>query len=207
MALTQPIRKPEQVRALLSHFKNKGEHRNSVLLHLGIFTALRISDILSLKTEQVYDFKNRIVRDSIALTEQKTGKKKSVALNDEVKKALKLYFPCATQGRPLLLNAKTGKSISRNHAYRIVVSAAKAANIPHNVSCHSLRKTFGYHAWHNGTSPVVLTEIYNHSSYAVTKRYLGVTQDDKDAVYLGLSFSAPSCKPPHHPVVSLQKHP
>jgi hypothetical protein len=33
-------------------------------------------------------------------------------------------------------------------------------------------------------------EIYNHTSFAVTRRYLGISQDDKDKVYLGLDISA-----------------
>jgi len=188
MKRTEPIRNPAQVRALLSHYRKLGHHRNSLLIAVGVFTALRISDILSLTTDMVYDFNSRKIRNRITITEKKTGKSKTIALNKSIITALKLYFPHAAPGEPLFPNLKTGKAITRMQANRIVREAGNAAGISFNVSCHCLRKTFGYAAWKAGTSPVVIMNIYNHSSFAVTQRYLGVCQDDQDTAYLGITF-------------------
>jgi integrase len=158
---------------------------------LCVYTALRISDILRRTWDDVYDFKNKRIRKNIVLTEKKTGKTKSIALNKRVVGALASYAKTAAAPRDFIIaNAKTGKAICRVQAYRIIRAAAEALNIPGRVSCHSLRKTIGYHSWKNGVSPVVIMEIYNHSSFTVTKRYLGVTQDDKDNAYMRLDFSA-----------------
>lgn len=191
MALTEPIRNETQVRAMLSYYRNKGQPRNQVLLALSVHTALRVSDILALKNADAYDFSRRRVRKSITVAEKKTGKKKIIALNKTAIKALEAYFaqfPKAAQDEPLIINGQTRNAISRVQAYRLISEAAKAVGIEQKVGCHSLRKTFGYHAWRGGVSPVLLMEIYNHSSYAVTKRYLGVTQDEQNAVYENLRF-------------------
>jgi integrase len=97
-----------------------------------------------------------------------------------------LCAPFAIRGEALIKSRKGG-AISRIQAYRIIRAAAEALGFRSRVSCHSLRKTFGYHAWKSGVSPAVIMEIYNHSNFAVTRRYLGVTQDDKDEVYRKLA--------------------
>ena len=127
----------------------------------------------------------------ITLIEQKSKKPKTIALNKTVISALASYFPNTTPNTALILNDRTNKSITRTQAHRIISTAAKEANITHKVSCHSLRKTFGYHAWQSGISPAVIMDIYNHSSMDITKRYLGVSQDDKNKVYLNLNFTKP----------------
>ena len=190
MNLTEPIRDKEEVRRLINHYKKLGESRNYVLISLCVHTALRISDVLRIKNEQVYDYENRCVRKSIKIKEQKTGKSKIIALNEGAVTALEYHFSEATSpSDPLILNPKTGKAISRIQAYRLIRAASEAVKTTDHASCHALRKTFGYHAWKSGTSPAVIMDIYNHSSLAVTKRYLGVAQDDKNAVYLGLDFT------------------
>jgi integrase len=191
MAVTEPIKNKDHVLKLTSFHLIRGQHRNHCLTVLCVYTALRISDILRLTWDDVYDFKSKRIRKSIMLTEKKTGKSKIVALNKRVAAALAAYAKsAAAPGDFIIANARTGKAICRVQAYRIIRAAAEALNIPGRVSCHSLRKTFGYHSWKNGVSPAVIMEIYNHSSFAVTRRYLGVAQDDKDEAYMRLDFSA-----------------
>ncbi|GHV45888.1 hypothetical protein FACS1894204_11720 [Synergistales bacterium] len=107
-------------------------------------------------------------------------------LNKRIVRTLNLYSYAAKRNG-FLIKSRKGGAISRIQAYRIINVAAKALKFCFRVSCHSLRKTFGYFAWKFGISPAVIMEIYNHSSFAVTRRYLGVTQEDKDKVYLKLA--------------------
>ena len=78
--------------------------------------------------------------------------------------------------------------ITRNRAYHIIKDAAVINHVEGNISCHSLRKTFGYHAWKMGTPTALIMNIYNHSSIEITKRYLSINQDDKDDLYNSLNL-------------------
>ena len=190
MATTQPIRNKQQIRALAEYYLKKGQLRNQVLIVLGLHTALRISDLLRLTWDDVYDFDNKRVRIRIDIVEKKTRKAKSISLNKAAVIALTMFAnQSAYKGRFIIENIQTKKSISRIQAYRLIRAASEALKFQSRVSCHSLRKTFGYHAWKSGVSPAVIMDIYNHSSLAVTRRYLGVTQDDKDEVYINLRLA------------------
>jgi integrase len=157
MAMTEPIRNKDQVRQLTNYYLQRGQLRNCCLVVLGIHTALRVSDLLRLRWEDVYDFDLRRVRENIAITEKKTGKTKIIALNKQAINALTSYAAqAAKSGGFLIENKRTGKAISRIQAYRIVRAAAEALRLQCRVSCHSLRKTFGYHAWKSGISPAVI---------------------------------------------------
>ena len=184
---TEPIRNKQQIREMADYFLNRGQLRNHILFIMGVHTALRISDLLRLRWDDVYDFENRRVRTSVTIIEKKTKKPKTLALNKDVIRALTLFaLQNARKGTFLIENPKTKQAISRIQAYRIIRATAETLQFQNKVSCHSLRKTFGYHAWKSGVSPAIIMEIYNHSSLAVTRRYLGVTQDEKNAVYLGI---------------------
>jgi integrase len=188
MATTEPIRNKNQIRELAGYYLQKGQLRNYVLILLGVHTALRISDLLRLRWDDVYDFERGCVRASIIINEKKTKKSKIITLNKAAVNALAMFAAGnASKGRFIIENLQTKKAISRIQAYRIIRAAAEALGFQNRVSCHSLRKTFGYHARKSGVSPAVIMELYNHSSLAVTRRYLGVTQDDLDDCYRKLA--------------------
>lgn len=192
MAAAEPIRTKKQIKELTNYYISKGERRNYLLAVMGIYTALRISDLLSLHWKDVYDFTNSQFKTTFSLTEKKTGKQKTVALNKHVIDALTYYRQTIIDldPRAALFPGKKNacNPITRIQAYRIIKKAAEYTGITGNISCHSLRKTFGYHAWKTNIPIAVIMDIYNHSSFDVTRRYLGICQDDKNRVYMSISF-------------------
>ena len=188
---TEPIRNKRHIRDMAAYYVKKGMLRNHLLIVFGVYTGLRIGDMLRLTRGDVYDFGSGRFRTHLRITEKKTGKQKSVALNKKVISALALTFG-KDRGHPadFLFQAqrKTRAAIGRTQAWRIVKEAARAVGVAGCIGCHSLRKTFGYHAWKAGVAAVLLMDIYNHSSFEITRRYLGISQDDRDKVYLELAL-------------------
>ena len=164
--------------------------RNSIpreRLLLGGCAILRIGDLLRLKWDDVYDTDAGACRSRVTLTEKKTGKQKTIALSAQAINALCSYFP-NRRGEYIFTGNRSEKPISRVQAWRIIRAAAEAIKAAGRITCHSLRKTFGYFAWKMGVLPVMLMEIFNHSSFEITRRYLGITQDDRDTVYIKMSL-------------------
>lgn len=189
MAATEPIRNKKQLKELSEYFLARGQLRNYTLIVMGTYTALRISDVLRLKWSDVYDEEKGTFRAHVTVTEKKTGKTKAIALNKHVTGALRLCYPHRRGDFIFASSRKDAKAISRVQAWRIIHSAVVSVGITGKVSCHSLRKTWGYHAWTSGeVSPVVIMHIYNHSNFEITKRYLGVAQDDLDKAYLEMEL-------------------
>ncbi len=192
MSTTQPIRTSED----LLKFKNYyscitplGE-RNRLLIIMGLNTALRISDILHMRWNVVYNFTTSKFRSHIEIVEQKTGKRSMIALNDTLREALECWFSVKSPASAdYIFESTRGKNpIDRHQAYRVIRKAAVQCDLSEHISCHSLRKTFGYHAWKNGIAPASLMDIFNHSSYRITMRYLCINQDDRDAVFTNIQL-------------------
>ena len=187
MAKTQPLKEMEQINALKDYFFERGEFRNYAMIVIGLNTSLRISDILALQWRDVYNFHTGTYRQHICVLEKKTQKQNTVAVNRAITDALDLLRKKEPNFYPdmyLFVSRKgDNKPITRNHAFTVIKNATHSLGFEDNISCHSLRKTFGYQAWKQGVQPALLMSIYNHSSYEITKRYLGIEQDDKDKIF------------------------
>lgn len=192
MGTTQPIRQEKDLEIFLQYYKTvQPSARNHALLVLGIYSALRISDILALRWEDIYDERQKMYRSHLFVQEMKTGKQNVIALNQNVKDVLEVYRKERNPHPKDFIFTKTtdySKPLCRSQAFRIVKKAAADLIFPEHISCHSLRKTFGYQAWKQGTAPALLMDIYNHSSYRVTKKYLGIEQDERDSVFLEMKL-------------------
>ena len=161
--------------------KTDKNYKLGFLVVFGINSGLRISDILKLKHE---DLKN----DSISLTESKTNKKRVIRLNDNIKKtyALLLERTPETDGYVFISNQNT--VFSTQYVNRKLKEMFGTKTLA--ISSHSLRKTFGRQVWSNNNETdkalLYLSELFNHSSPAITKRYLGIRQEELDDIYMSL---------------------
>ena len=186
MSATKPIKNQENIQKLKDYFLGQQRYRDYTLVTFGLNTALRISDLLSLTWKDVYHFDTHCFYTYVNVKEQKTGKMNQIYLNVAVIQALTLLLeqnPDISGDTYIFKSRKGTQPISRIQAYRIIHDAGNALGFETKVSCHSLRKTFGYQAWKQGAEPALIMNIYNHSSYQITKRYLCIDQDDRDSLY------------------------
>ena len=184
MRFVYPIREHRQIEFIKRYLRNRNE-RDYILFLLGIHSGLRISDLLSLKARDV------LSGDRLIVKEIKTGKTKSFPMTTSVRKEVRKY---AAQCRSIYLfpSRKGRGAITRQQAYLILNRAAQQAGIEEPIGTHTLRKTFAYWAYKQGASLELIQKILNHSSSAITLRYLGITQEEIDEVYLTLTFSLAS---------------
>lgn len=187
MEFVQPIRDLKQIETIKRLLRQQSP-RDYCLFVLGINSGLRISDLLRLRICDVSE-KGK-PRDRIRLREKKTNKFKDFPISENTKRAIKEYINSRiiNENEPLFISRKNKGFLLRQQAYRILNDVAKSVGIKEKIGTHTLRKTFGYHAYKGGYNIEVIQKLFNHSSPSVTLRYIGITQDDMDDVYLSLDL-------------------
>lgn len=191
MNFVQPIRDIDKVVDVQEFLASKSK-RDELLFCFGIYTGLRISDILRVKKGDVYN------KDVFYVTEIKTKKsrKKSrtitsktrIIIVPELKRMISAYAK-DLRDEEYLFKSRQGRNqpITRVRAYDILREAAHACGLS-EIGTHTLRKTFGYHIYMDSKDVALLQDIFGHSSPYITLRYIGVNQEARDNARRSLRF-------------------
>ena len=203
-----PFTTEEEIKAMIDVFNKHVDEaqtenqrmiacRNKMLFLIGINLSLRISDLVSLRW-------NFFLKDDMTFRDfykiqpkktKKTGKFVTLYFNDVVKKSITNYieqYPIEDLNGFVFKSREGAGAVSERSVWRIIVDASAEAGIEHNVGTHSLRKTFGFWVWHNAEDKekalVMLMVIFNHSSVATTKKYIGIMNNEIEDVFNGLNL-------------------
>lgn len=194
--------KEEDLPKLIEYFKNRiTESKNDedkavairdlALVRMGFNIGLRVSDLVSLKWNQVYD-ENWKFRVSQKLTPQKTSKKnKKVVLiyNESFRRAVDEFraFRKPKELDEYIFECRQSDHLGTRRAGQIVKDAAKANGLEYNVCSHSLRKTFARlrydHAADKTKVLIELMKIFNHSNPQVTLDYICIGIEELEDLY------------------------
>ena len=195
MNFVEPIRDRKKISQIKNLLRGQRRYRDLLLFVVGINTALRISDLLELQVSHFLD-KNLRIKRRFWIKEQKRGKRQEVVINNSIKQALTEYLKAypGIDNNPdyyIFFSTKTNanvKPIKRGQAWKFLNSICHEVGLHGNYGTHSLRKTWGYHARMNGVDLALIMHKLNHESIAYTKRYLGITDDELQAVVQRLNL-------------------
>lgn len=180
MNTVQPIRDMDTILDIARYLRSKSE-REYVMFVTGIYSGLRISDILKLRVRDIRG------KDHISIREKKTGKEKRFLINKNLKKILEEYTKGKDDLEYLLENPRTHKPITRQWTYETIREAGEKFGV-YNLGTHTMRKTFGYHMYQATKDAAMLMKLFNHADIHITLRYIGVEQDQTDKAISKLNF-------------------
>jgi integrase len=193
MKEVSPIKDLSKIKEVKRLMIESGDYRDLLLFTLGINAGLRISDILKLKWGDLL-YRNEKVKEEVIVKEKKTGKTKKFPLNDSVVESIRLYMEkIKMPGFEEYIFPSRKKNvgvrpISRIAAWQMINKYCKNAGIKENVGTHTLRKTFGYHQYKNGTDIAMLQKMLNHSSPKITLRYIGIEREEMNERYKSVNL-------------------
>ena len=173
---------------LIDRMYENGEYRDALLVASGCYLGLRISDLLFLRWTS-------LLSDELIIEERKTGKQRTLRINTNLQRfaakcrknlgsPLTDAYIFVAEGKETPLTRQAVDKMLKSVKVRYRVKSAKV------FSSHTLRKTFGRRVWlqecdkgRGEQALLLLSDVFGHSSVSITKRYLGIRQDEILSVY------------------------
>ena len=156
---------------LIRKLYRDGDYRMSLFIGAGCFFGLRVSDLRKLTWSMLLD------DDKFVINEQKTSKRRVVKINSDFQKHIKQCFDALEiqdMDEACFLSSKNMVMSTQRINVRLKEIKKKYNIKIDNFSCHSLRKAFGRKVFESSgenaqMALVKLSELFNHSSVAITK--------------------------------------
>jgi integrase len=183
MNFVEPIRDKRKISQIKNQLRGQGRARDLLLFTVGVNSALRISDLLTLTVGDFVDATGSL-RSEFTLKEQKTGKRYVLTINNSIQEAWQFYAAkhgdvAQRRDNAVFFNLKSGDGvIQRGQAWRLIQQVCKDVGLNGEYGTHTLRKTWGYHARLAGVDLATIMRKFNHSRIDITMRYLGITDDE-----------------------------
>ncbi|MCR4849041.1 MAG: tyrosine-type recombinase/integrase [Bacteroidales bacterium] len=186
----------DEYKRLLDCLRRDKEYLWETYARLGFCTGCRISDVLGLRWCDVLGSEHSI-------KEKKTGKTRKVTFNESVRNKLTELYELMGSPNPERLVFASNCHGKRDKYHFVPYSVQyinkkfkefkKAYGLDiKNFSSHTFRKTFGRYVYEttgrDEQSLILLNKIFKHSSIAITKTYIGITDDEVKAVFDSIEF-------------------
>ncbi len=171
---------PQQVGTLVA---DEVSIRDRALLEVLYATGARVSEVVNLDLDDV-------IEKSLVRLLGKGSKERLVPVGSYAIRALDAYLirvrpglAAKGKGTPAIFLNQRGGRLSRQSAWQIIADAAQVAELPVEVSPHSLRHSFATHLLEGGADVRVVQELLGHSSVTTTQIYTLVTVDALREIY------------------------
>ena len=193
----EPLRKLEDIQKIKNLLV--GNKRDLCLFTVGINTAYRASELISIRVGQVTHLQ---AGDMLTVRQPKNGRLRTVTINHSAYKALKEWLavhPAQDQPlAPLFPSRTTGKALKAGTVSKYLKRWCRVAKVPGNFASHTMRKTFGFHVYrcnhlkepginsHPRIGELML--VYGHSTERQTLSYLCIQEQEISAMYMAVGF-------------------
>lgn len=173
--------------------------RNFALFVVGINTAYRASELLSIRLKQV---RHLAPGDRLEIKQKKTKKYRAVTLNNGSvmaiqthlahldRKALKMKnLTWVDDDSYLFSGIDPTKALTVPYLNNLVKKWCRHANVKGNFGSHSLRKTWGYMQRTKQDTPIpLLMQAFGHASQQQTLAYLCIQDEEIDSIYTSMEL-------------------
>jgi len=188
---SQPFKTNELMFMIDRMNENNRDLEMGILMTIGFYSGLRISDLLQIRWSDV-------LKDEFIVMEKKTSKNRKILVKGKFRQLIDFYYekmkPYRTNDLIFLSPGYDDKPKSQQTLLKRFKRYSRLyTSLPlEYTSFHSLRKTFGKTLFDRNENKngiiLLLMEIFNHSKPCITRRYIGLREEEKNEVLDTLFF-------------------